>query len=147
PQQPTLATPRPGREAARNFTVGTCSSSGRAFACPPPPPRHQFVRVAPLPAPPVGCAGARHARIGKCMPRPLLRAPAAGRGAAMLFGLSTPVAKLLVPGGAGPFMLAGLLYLGSGLGLLLAAPFRPRDPALRLRRSDLPTLLGSILSG
>jgi drug/metabolite transporter (DMT)-like permease len=37
-------------------------------------------------------------------------------GAALLFGLSTPAAKILVAG-VDPWMLAGLLYLGSGLGL------------------------------
>src|SRR5258705_11922095 len=36
---------------------------------------------------------------------------------ALLFGASTPLAKLLL-GGIDPWMLAGLLYLGSGLGLL-----------------------------
>lgn len=36
---------------------------------------------------------------------------------AALFGASTPLAKLLLGEGIGPFMLAGLLYLGSGLGL------------------------------
>jgi hypothetical protein len=35
---------------------------------------------------------------------------------AVLFGASTPAAKLLL-GETGPWMLAGLLYLGSGLGL------------------------------
>src|SRR6266704_6458600 len=36
---------------------------------------------------------------------------------ALLFGASTPLAKLLL-GGIDPWMLAGLLYLGSGVGLL-----------------------------
>lgn len=36
--------------------------------------------------------------------------------AAVLFGASTPFAKLLV-GQVAPVMLAGLLYLGSGIGL------------------------------
>lgn len=40
--------------------------------------------------------------------------------AAALFGASTPIAKLLL-GEISPVMLAGLLYLGSGLGL---APLR-----------------------
>jgi drug/metabolite transporter (DMT)-like permease len=40
----------------------------------------------------------------------------AALGAALLFGASTPFAKLLA-GAMSPFMLAGLLYLGSGLGL------------------------------
>jgi drug/metabolite transporter (DMT)-like permease len=39
---------------------------------------------------------------------------------AMLFGASTPFAKLLV-GSVHPTLLAGLLYLGSGLGLLAVA--------------------------
>ena len=39
-------------------------------------------------------------------------------GSALLFGVSTPLAKLLV-GAVAPFLLAGLLYAGSGLGLLL----------------------------
>ena len=37
-------------------------------------------------------------------------------GAALLFGASTPLAKLLV-GDMPALLLAGLLYLGSGLGL------------------------------
>ncbi|MDP9082466.1 MAG: EamA family transporter [Pseudomonadota bacterium] len=43
-------------------------------------------------------------------------------GAALLFGISTPIAKTLV-GEASPLLLAGLLYTGSGIGLaiLLAA--------------------------
>lgn len=36
---------------------------------------------------------------------------------AMLFGASMPFAKLLLGAGTGPWLLAGLLYLGSGLGL------------------------------
>ncbi|HMT92303.1 EamA family transporter [uncultured Thiothrix sp.] len=38
--------------------------------------------------------------------------------AAILFGASTPLAKLLL-GVLNPWLLAGLLYLGSGLGLLI----------------------------
>jgi drug/metabolite transporter (DMT)-like permease len=36
---------------------------------------------------------------------------------AVLFGASTPLAKALLGAGVGPWLLAGLLYLGSGLGL------------------------------
>lgn len=52
-----------------------------------------------------------------------LRYAAPALAAALLFGASTPLAKLLV-GEVTPWLLAGLLYLGSGLGLslLLAAP-------------------------
>ena len=38
---------------------------------------------------------------------------------AALFGASTPLAKLLLGGGVSPWLLAGLLYLGSGAGLAL----------------------------
>lgn len=38
-------------------------------------------------------------------------------GSAALFGLSTPLAKLLLGEGVSPWLLAGLLYLSSGLGL------------------------------
>jgi drug/metabolite transporter (DMT)-like permease len=50
-------------------------------------------------------------------PRTLDRGIAAALGAAVLFGLSTPLAKGLV-GGMAPLLLAGLMYAGSGLGLL-----------------------------
>ncbi len=49
---------------------------------------------------------------------------------AALFGLSTPLAKLLV-GTVSPLLLAGLLYAGSGLGLLLVMAvrrFRSAEP-------------------
>jgi hypothetical protein len=36
---------------------------------------------------------------------------------AALFGASTPFAKLLIGGGLDPWLLAGLLYLGAGIGL------------------------------
>lgn len=37
-------------------------------------------------------------------------------GAALLFGMGTPMAKLLLEN-VSPWLLAGLLYLGSGIGL------------------------------
>lgn len=45
--------------------------------------------------------------------------------AAALFGASTPFAKLLV-GALSPVLLAGLLYLGSGVGLVLVRLIRDR---------------------
>lgn len=42
----------------------------------------------------------------------------AALGAALLFGGGIPIAKLLL-GPVNPWLLAGLLYLGSGLGLAL----------------------------
>jgi drug/metabolite transporter (DMT)-like permease len=65
---------------------------------------------------------------------------------ALLFGASTPFAKLLLAG-TNPWMLAGLLYLGAGLGLaVLRAVIRPPAEA-PLRRPDLPWLAAAILAG
>ena len=47
----------------------------------------------------------------------------AALGAALLFGAGTPLAKALLAD-IDPWLLAGLLYLGSGLGLTLRAGFR-----------------------
>jgi drug/metabolite transporter (DMT)-like permease len=74
------------------------------------------------------------------------RGAAAGLAAALLFGLSTPVAKLLLPG-AGPFLLAGLLYLGSGIALSALAPLRGAGREAPLRRGDLGLLAGLTLAG
>lgn len=64
---------------------------------------------------------------------------------AALFGASTPLAKLLV-GEAPPLMLAGLLYLGSGIGLLAWRTIRRERPA-SLSRGELPWLAGAIAAG
>ncbi len=69
---------------------------------------------------------------------------------AVLFGASTPLAKLLL-GAAAPGMVAGLLYLGAGCGLLAlhlgrAALGRPAAEA-PLRRADAPRLALVVLSG
>ncbi len=75
---------------------------------------------------------------------PALRNPGvqAGIGAAVLFGAGTPLAKLLL-GEVSPWLLAGLLYAGSGLGLgvyrLIARPGR-----VRLARGDVLPLVGAI---
>ena len=45
---------------------------------------------------------------------------------ALLFGVSTPLAKVLV-GDISPWLLAGLLYLGSGVGLTIVRSFRPHQ--------------------
>ena len=71
--------------------------------------------------------------------------------AAMLFGISTPAAKLLV-GEVPPVLLAGLLYLGSGLGLgswWLLHGQRGGDDQTEapLCRCDMPWLAGAILCG
>jgi hypothetical protein len=46
---------------------------------------------------------------------------------AALFGASTPFAKLLLGDGLDIWMLAGLLYLGSGLGLLVVWIIPPEN--------------------
>ncbi len=65
--------------------------------------------------------------------------------AALLFGAGTPLAKLLLHD-VGPWLLAGLLYLGSGLGLLLYRRLR-RAPRVRLARDEVPWLAGATLAG
>jgi hypothetical protein len=45
-------------------------------------------------------------------------------GSALLFGASTPLAKLVVLS-AEPVLIAGLLYLGSGIGSQSGEPFAP----------------------
>lgn len=70
---------------------------------------------------------------------------------AALFGLSTPLAKLLLGGGVDPWLLAGLLYLGAGAGLgfvWVAARGRGGAPAeAPLRGPDLPWLALVVLAG
>ena len=58
--------------------------------------------------------------------RPADRVLGATLLAAALFGASTPLAKLLV-GEISPWMLAGLFYLGSGIGLSVYRPMQPCD--------------------
>src|SRR3954453_24045396 len=71
--------------------------------------------------------------------------------AAVLFGLSTPLAKQVSPL-VEPVFLAGLLYLGSGTGLGVYSLRRlarrqngSREAALK--RSDAPGLTGAIVAG
>lgn len=69
---------------------------------------------------------------------------------AALFGVSTPLAKVLV-GTADPWLVAGLLYLGSGLGLVLVILVRRiiagRGGEAGLRGADLPWLAGTVFFG
>jgi drug/metabolite transporter (DMT)-like permease len=70
---------------------------------------------------------------------------------AALFGASTPFAKLLLGDGVGPWLLAGLLYLGSGLGLAVVLVLRKAGRAAMaeapLRHGDLPVLVLVVLTG
>ena len=74
----------------------------------------------------------------------------AALGAAVLFGLSTPIAKLLT-GQVSPLLLAELLYTGSGVGLTLLLVARAmvggRARIVLPRRIDLGWLLGATFFG
>ena len=79
------------------------------------------------------------------------RGVAAALLAAVLFGMSTPLAKAVSPR-VDPVLMAGLLYLGSGLGLGAYAWLRAGRKGASLRegaltRQDVPWLAGAILSG
>ncbi len=69
----------------------------------------------------------------------------AALAAALLFGSSMPLAKWLLAE-MSPWLLAALLYLGSGLGLAVYRIVR-RPPAVRLAPGEWPWLLGAVLSG
>ncbi|MBN2006713.1 MAG: EamA family transporter [Anaerolineae bacterium] len=66
--------------------------------------------------------------------------------AAALFGISAPVAKVLL-GEIAPVSMAALLYLGSGVGAGLMLLFQPRDAEAKLGRGDVPWLLGAVVAG
>lgn len=69
----------------------------------------------------------------------------AALSAALLFGASTPLSKWLLTG-ISPWLLAGLLYMGSGLGLTLYRRVS-RAPAVHLERRERFWFSGAILSG
>ena len=78
------------------------------------------------------------------------RSIVAAIAAAVLFGISTPLAKLLV-GLTEPLMLSGLLYCGSGIGLAAViasrAALRPRGNISIPRGGDWWWLGGAIATG
>jgi drug/metabolite transporter (DMT)-like permease len=69
---------------------------------------------------------------------------------AALFGISTPVAKILV-GSVHPAVLAGLLYCGAGIGIgvlrRVLPSFASGAPEVALARADLPWLASAIGAG
>ncbi|HTI68634.1 MAG TPA: DMT family transporter, partial [Candidatus Limnocylindria bacterium] len=70
-------------------------------------------------------------------------------GAAVLFGASAPFAKRLLAE-VTPQLLAGILYLGSGIGLALlrlVLPAAGESAEAPLTRRDVPWLVLSILAG
>lgn len=83
---------------------------------------------------------------------PRVKGALLGLSAAALFGVSAPMAKLLLPSST-PLVLASLLYLGGGLGLTCLEALRRLRPSgvagseARLGRRDVPLLLGVIACG
>jgi len=77
--------------------------------------------------------------------------PMLALASAILFGASTPLAKLLLGDGVDAGLLAGLLYLGSGVGLAAVLLGRKLTGAAvteaPLRRADLPWLSLVVLFG
>jgi drug/metabolite transporter (DMT)-like permease len=79
------------------------------------------------------------------------RGVAAALASAVLFGVSTPIVKILV-GSVPPLMLAGLLYAGSGIGLALFCAVRRmgagrRVPLALPRGADRLWLAGAVFFG
>lgn len=81
--------------------------------------------------------------------RRLSRGIPSALAAAALFGASTPLAKALL-GNVTPWLLAGLLYLGSGFGLAAILGVRRWQGAAEgapLRAADLPWLAMTVVAG
>lgn len=76
-----------------------------------------------------------------------LKGPGFAFGAALLFGASTPFAKALL-GVIDPWLMAGLLYAGAGVGLLAFRLFADRGRLrLHIPKTDWPWLVGAIVFG
>lgn len=73
------------------------------------------------------------------------RGVVAALASALLFGAGTPLAKSLLAG-VDPWLLAGLLYLGSGFGLTLYRRLL-RAPSVRLARNEWWWFAAAIASG
>jgi len=77
-------------------------------------------------------------------------APLSALGSAVLFAFGAPATKILVQS-TSPTMLAGLLYLGSGLGLTLFSYIqslkKDNRPNLLISKTDLPWLVSAIIFG
>jgi drug/metabolite transporter (DMT)-like permease len=69
----------------------------------------------------------------------------AALGSALIFGAGTPLAKLLLTQ-VNPWLLAGLLYIGSGIGLTLYR-FIIHAPQVVLPKNEIVWFAGAIFSG
>jgi drug/metabolite transporter (DMT)-like permease len=65
--------------------------------------------------------------------------------AALLFGAATPLAKLLLNRNS-PWIIAGLLYLGSGVGLTIYRKIKRAESAV-LPRQEMAWFAGAVLAG
>jgi drug/metabolite transporter (DMT)-like permease len=74
------------------------------------------------------------------------RGAALGLAAAALFGVSAPLAKVLL-GEVSPVLLAGLLYLGAAMGLGLHRVLSGPSKEASLGPGDVPKLAAVVLSG
>lgn len=77
---------------------------------------------------------------------PQLRGAALGLLAALLFGASAPVSKVLL-NDVSPLVLAGLLYLGAALGVWGYRLATPKTAEAPLQKSDVPSLVVVAVSG
>ena len=66
--------------------------------------------------------------------------------AALFFGASAPISKLLL-GDIAPIFLASFLYLGSGTGIALTRLTQRKGAEAGITRADIPWLAGAIISG
>jgi drug/metabolite transporter (DMT)-like permease len=70
--------------------------------------------------------------------------------AAIFFGASAPVAKLLLDDNIAPIFLAAFLYLGSGIGIALVKltrRMRSKEAEAGIKSPDIKWLAGAIISG
>jgi drug/metabolite transporter (DMT)-like permease len=70
--------------------------------------------------------------------------------AAIFFGASAPIAKLLLGDSIAPIFLAAFLYLGSGTGITLiklTQQVRSKDAEAKIKPADVKWLAGAIMSG
>jgi drug/metabolite transporter (DMT)-like permease len=82
-------------------------------------------------------------------PKDMKSGPILALLSAVLFGVSPVLAKVVI-GNMSPMLLAGLLYLGSGIGLLFLLIPQKKNPLLELKllsRNHRLKLLGAIISG
>lgn len=66
--------------------------------------------------------------------------------AALFFGASAPIAKLLL-GDIAPIFLASFLYLGSGTGIAITKLTQLKNTEAGIQRADVKWLVGAIISG